>query len=210
MNYSHSFNDKVFFELIDAAIGLEKYQTNEKTDITHIYSYNKVMSKHDRKRIAETLNRTNFKILAWYFTPVETRRCGLRDVVPMGRMRMQSTGKENFTCYLYLKTALYFSGIEDLWSPRYVYSSEDELKIETSLTKKDYESKDEQKVVKLKAKYGSESNSSELASNTSTSKTKPKDTKRKKNGFAVTTIGQKVILNFANMKNTGKVKKQKI
>lgn len=35
----------------------------------------------------------------------------------------------------------------------------------------------------------------------------------KKNGFAVTTIGQKVILNFANMPNMankGKVKKQKV
>ena len=169
------------------------------------------MSKHDRKRIAQTLNRTNFKILAWYFTPVETRRCGLRDVVPMGRMRMQSTGKENFTCYVYLKTAQYFSGIEDLWSPRYVYSSEeDELKIKISSTKKDYESKDQEAVVSLQAKYGSSSNSSELASNISASKKKSKDAKMKKNGFAVTTIGQKVILNFANMANKGKVKKQMV
>ena len=41
-------------------------------DITHIYSYNKVMSFADRKDISKILNKTNFKLLAWYFGPRES------------------------------------------------------------------------------------------------------------------------------------------
>lgn len=48
-------------------------------DYTHIYSYNKVMSACDRRGICKILNRTNFKIVAWYFGPEKTRQDGLRN-----------------------------------------------------------------------------------------------------------------------------------
>ena len=35
-------------------------------DISHVYSYNKVMSKNCLKGIGKALSNTNFKILAWY------------------------------------------------------------------------------------------------------------------------------------------------
>jgi hypothetical protein len=35
-------------------------------DISHVYSYNKVMGKDCLKGIGRALNNTNFKILAWY------------------------------------------------------------------------------------------------------------------------------------------------
>lgn len=36
--------DLVSFQLLDAAKDMKKYVDNSGTDITHIYSYNKVMS----------------------------------------------------------------------------------------------------------------------------------------------------------------------
>jgi len=52
---------------------MEKYAFADGKDFTHIYSYNKVMSKNDCKGISEILNRTNFRILAWYFNPDKTK-----------------------------------------------------------------------------------------------------------------------------------------
>lgn len=80
------------FNLCDAAQDVEKYQDSYGQDITHIYSYNKIMSITDHKKIAETLNRTNFKILAWYIGPRDSCAAGLKRVKLVHKMPMQSTG----------------------------------------------------------------------------------------------------------------------
>ena len=56
--------------------------TNDETDeleedLTHIYSYNKVMGADCLRGIAKSLNQTNFKILAWYVNPHDTYRAGV-------------------------------------------------------------------------------------------------------------------------------------
>jgi len=96
----------VTFELGDAAKPANKYcleATGE--DISHIYSYNKVMSKPDCEGICQILNRTNFKVLAWYYGPKDTESFGLKNFLLLFKMPMQSTGKEKFQCYVYLKTS---------------------------------------------------------------------------------------------------------
>jgi hypothetical protein len=70
--------DRVEFEICDAAKYLEKYADSDGKDFTHIYSYNKVMSYKDRLGISEILNRTNYRLLAWYFGPDKTRSSGLK------------------------------------------------------------------------------------------------------------------------------------
>ena len=87
---------------------------SEGNDITHIYSYNKVMSIEDRKDISKILNRTNFKLMAWYFGPRDSASCGLKRVKCAFKMPMQSTGKQKFTVYVYYKTELYDE--DDPWS----------------------------------------------------------------------------------------------
>ena len=67
--YSDEWVDLVDFRLCDAAKPEERYIDNEDKDITHIYSYNKVMSVKDLMGIADILNRTNYRVLAWYFNP---------------------------------------------------------------------------------------------------------------------------------------------
>lgn len=97
------YNEKWFelttFEIVDAA-KVDRYfykhhdgaLRNTEVDYTHIYSYNKVMSHEDRKSICQILNKTNFKLLAWYFGPRETEACGLKHVRCLYKMPMQSTG----------------------------------------------------------------------------------------------------------------------
>ena len=65
------------------------------------------MSREDRKGISKILNRTNFKIMAWYFSPKESAQSGLKRVKLACKMPMQSTGKEKFTVYVYFKTERY-------------------------------------------------------------------------------------------------------
>ena len=67
---------------------LDKYVDDTGRDFTHIYSYNKVMSLNDTAGIAYTLNKTNWKILAWYFDPTVSWECGLRDFALLGQMTM--------------------------------------------------------------------------------------------------------------------------
>ena len=67
--YTDDWVDLVNFRVCDAAKPDEKYVDDLGNDITHIYSYNKVMSFEDREGIAKILNRTNYKVLAWYFNP---------------------------------------------------------------------------------------------------------------------------------------------
>jgi len=85
----------------------DKYKDSYGNDITHIYSYNKVMSTEDRKNISKILNKTNFRIMAWYFGPRESAQSGLKRVKLAHKMPMQSTGKEKFTVYIFFKTEKY-------------------------------------------------------------------------------------------------------
>ena len=73
-NYQDDWYLKTEFEVCDAATidKIAKYADKDGKDFTHIYSYNKVMSIEDRRGICKILNRTNFKILAWYFGPKDT------------------------------------------------------------------------------------------------------------------------------------------
>jgi heme-degrading monooxygenase HmoA len=101
--------DRVEFEICDAAKFLEKYVDSDGNDFTHIYSYNKVMSLKDRRGISKILNRTNYRLLAWYFGPDHTRDSGLKHFQLIHQEPMQSTGKEKFTVYVYYKTRRYQS-----------------------------------------------------------------------------------------------------
>ena len=68
-NYSILWYRKVTFQQWDAG-KLPKIQmldnNNEMVDVSHVYSYNKVMGKECLKGIGKALNNTNFKVLAWY------------------------------------------------------------------------------------------------------------------------------------------------
>jgi hypothetical protein len=89
---------------VDAAKEITKYVDSYGNDISHIYSYNKIMSIDDRKSISEILNRTNFRLMAWYFGPNDSATSGLKRVRLAFKMPMQSTGNEKFTVYCYFKT----------------------------------------------------------------------------------------------------------
>jgi len=106
-HYRNDWIDRVSFEVCDAAKRIERYRDSRGDCCSHIYSYNKVMSVEDRKGISKILNRTNFKIMAWYFGPRESAQSGLKRVKLAFKMPMQSTGKEKFTVYVYYKTAKY-------------------------------------------------------------------------------------------------------
>lgn len=93
--------------MVDAAKEIEKYVDSNGNDISHIYSYNKIMSLDDRRSISEILNRTNFRLMAWYFGPNDSASSGLKRVRLAFKMPMQSTGNEKFTVYCYFKTELY-------------------------------------------------------------------------------------------------------
>lgn len=67
--YSDEWANLVNFKLCDAAKPEEKYVDDDGNDITHIYSYNKVMSVTDLEGIAKILNRSNYRVLAWYANP---------------------------------------------------------------------------------------------------------------------------------------------
>lgn len=43
-------------------------------------------------------------MLAWYFGPEATAKFGLKNFEILDRMSMHSTGKENFTVFIYYKT----------------------------------------------------------------------------------------------------------
>ena len=61
------------------------------------------MSVQDRIGICKILNRTNYRVLAWYFGPDDTIKSGLTNFKFVMRMPMQSTGKEKFSVYMYIK-----------------------------------------------------------------------------------------------------------
>ena len=79
-DFREDWCDRTDFEVCDAAKLMERYVYDDETDYTHIYSYNKVMSFNDRRGISKILNKTNFRILAWYFDPKKTANSGLKNV----------------------------------------------------------------------------------------------------------------------------------
>lgn len=85
------------------------------------------MSVEDLKSISEILNKTNYRVLAWYYNPNDTERCGLRDFKCLGRMPMQSTGGERFTVYVYFRTQKYVKGIEAAWDTYDEESADEEV-----------------------------------------------------------------------------------
>ena len=74
----------------------------EVTDITHIYSYNKVMSQECLVGIGKSLDKTNFKILAWFTNEKRTYKL-VKNVRLLFKMPMQSTGGQKFSVYVYYK-----------------------------------------------------------------------------------------------------------
>ena len=65
--------------IAEDATKYKSYINDLKQDYTHIYSYNKLMSKECRKKIAKILNNTQYKILAWYNNPKQTKNSGLKN-----------------------------------------------------------------------------------------------------------------------------------
>lgn len=68
-NYSILWYRKVSFKQCDAGklYKIRMLDRNRKpVDVSHVYSYNKVMGKDCLKGIGQALSNTNFKILAWY------------------------------------------------------------------------------------------------------------------------------------------------
>ena len=88
---------------MDAAQGIKKYADESGKDVTHIYSYNKVMSEADLKGICAILNRTQWLVLVWYWGPDSTQKSGLTNFRYVTRMPMQSTGKEKFSAYVFVR-----------------------------------------------------------------------------------------------------------
>lgn len=74
-----------------------------KKHFTHIYAYNKLMSKECRKKISKVLNNTDFKVLAWYSNPLQTKNSGLKNCHFLCKFPMQSTSTEKFSVYVYIK-----------------------------------------------------------------------------------------------------------
>jgi hypothetical protein len=94
----------VEFQVVDAAKDTSAYVDKEGRHFTHVYSYNKVMSPSDMEGICKILNRTEWLVLAWYFGPEATSKFGLVDFEELDKFPMHSTGKENFTVFVYFKT----------------------------------------------------------------------------------------------------------
>lgn len=93
-SYDTEWHRKVRFEIVDCGKVTDgPYLDAKGQPFTHIYSYTKLMSKTDRREISKKLNRTNFRLLSWFFGPNESAKCGLKRVKLVNRMSMQSTGK---------------------------------------------------------------------------------------------------------------------
>lgn len=74
------------------------------------------MSTKDTLGISQILNRTNYRLLAWYFGPEKSKNSGLKHFRLVHQEPMQSTGKEKFTVYVYAKTRQYVPGDSEAWS----------------------------------------------------------------------------------------------
>ena len=114
-NFQCTWYKKVLFTRTDANVKGGRYQTPANTftpvhskplarrDYTHIYSYNKVMHRDTIENICTALNKTNYKVLAWYFPPSYTWKCGLRNFKCLYKMGMSTTGHQNFYVYIYIR-----------------------------------------------------------------------------------------------------------
>lgn len=103
-HYQVDWCDKTQFEVIDAG-KMDSYQITvdgKSEDVTHIYSYNKVMSKDCLRGISNCLNQTNWRVLGWYINERDTREVGLKNFKFLFKKPMQSTGKEKFSVYVYV------------------------------------------------------------------------------------------------------------
>ena len=67
------------------------------------------MSIESLEGIAQILNRTNYRVLAWYFNPMETKKLGLKDALCIGSMSMMTTGNQKFTVHVYIRTFKYIN-----------------------------------------------------------------------------------------------------
>jgi hypothetical protein len=102
-NITDNWYKKITF-VADDATKPKLYANDKGVHFSHIYSYNKLMSKECRKKIAKVLNKTNFKVLAWYSNPKQTIKAGLKDFTLIAKFPMQSTSTEKFHVYVYIKT----------------------------------------------------------------------------------------------------------
>ena len=100
--YFPDWHTKVNFISQDATKN-RNFSNDKHQHYTHIYSYNKLMSSDCRQSMAKVLNKTNYKILAWYSNPKQTEQCGLKGVKFICKFPMQSTSTEKFHCYVYIK-----------------------------------------------------------------------------------------------------------
>ena len=74
-----------------------------KQPFTHIYSYNKLMGETCKEKICEILNKSDWKVLAWYTNEKQTRESGLENFKFVASFPMTSTGNQKFSCYVYIK-----------------------------------------------------------------------------------------------------------
>ena len=84
--------------------------------------------------------------MAWYFSPRESAQCGLKRVKMCYKMPMQSTGKEKFTVYVYLKTQLYDQ--DDPWSESDSECSDDQDEESCEEEQSDVEQPSQKKISK--------------------------------------------------------------
>ena len=101
-SFSYDWHSKVGFDCRDATND-SKFCNYENQDYTHIYSYNKVMTKQTLIDISSILNNTEFLVLVWYFKPSETKSFGLQNFTRVYKKPMLSTGGEKFTAHIYIK-----------------------------------------------------------------------------------------------------------
>eukprot|EP00826_Nyctotherus_ovalis_P046422 TRINITY_DN5243_c0_g1_i3.p1 TRINITY_DN5243_c0_g1~~TRINITY_DN5243_c0_g1_i3.p1 ORF type:complete len:315 (+),score=64.25 TRINITY_DN5243_c0_g1_i3:84-1028(+) len=99
INFTNNWYERVTFERVDAT-KVKQYVNEKNKPYTHIYSYNKIMTKETMREICEILNRTEYKVLAWYFSEDKSRKYGLKDAILVHKMPMLSTGGEKFNVYI--------------------------------------------------------------------------------------------------------------
>ncbi len=102
-NITDDWVKKLVFVSEDAT-KCKAYMADKKNHFSHIYSYNKLMSKECRSKIAKILNNTKFKVLAWYSNPKQTKKAGLKSFTFLCKFPMQSTSTEKFHVYVYIKS----------------------------------------------------------------------------------------------------------
>ena len=100
--YDNNWTERVFFEVGDAEKE-EVYKSPKGSFFSHVYSYNKIMGAETLSAICAILNKNDYRVLCWYFDEKETEKFGLKNFRLVHKMSMPSTGKECFTCYVYVK-----------------------------------------------------------------------------------------------------------